>query len=177
VNEIDDLQELMWDARERWPTVRTTLRERLTAARSGEAFDRFEAQESPGTFVRLGPESEPPPFLTKELRGWARKPYGWRVETERLDGASYVKVCDRAWRPDLTYRGCGPEETESPNLAPLDKLVTGVFDPRIALTELEVVRLVGEEARSPTQVRSSQRFWGGDGPPTTSSCSPTQSAG
>jgi hypothetical protein len=194
VDELNDLQELMWDARERWITVRTTLRERLGAARSGEAFDHFEAQESPGSFVRLGTESEPPPFLTKELRGWARKPYSWRVETERWDGASYAEVGDRAWRPDLTYHGCGPGETESPDPQPLDKPVTGVFDPRIALTELEVVKLVGETEHAarktvrlaaclakrqgdPTQVRSLQQFWGGDGPPTTSSCSPTQSAG
>lgn len=51
---------------------------------------------------------------------------------------------DRAWRPDLTYHGYGPEETEPPNLLPLDRLVSWVFDPRIALTELDVVRLAGE---------------------------------
>jgi hypothetical protein len=149
VDELDDLRQLMWNARERWTTVKATVRERVDATRAEEAFDRFEAQESPGSVARFGPEIDLPPYLTKEVRVWARKPYRWRVETDQWNGDSYAEVGDRAWRSDLTYHGYGPEETEPPNLLPLDDLVAWVFDPRIALTELDVVGMAGstEHAR------------------------------
>lgn len=93
MDELDDLRELMWNARERWTTVRAMVREQVDARRSEEAFDRFEAQESPGSVARFGSYTELPPFLTKELRVWARKPYRWRVETDTWwDVDSYVEV-------------------------------------------------------------------------------------
>jgi hypothetical protein len=146
MNGLEDLRELMWGARDGWSTVQATFREWQDVVRCEEAFDRFVAQEQPGSVGRFGGRIEAPPFRIKEWRVWARKPYRWRVETDTPNG-SFVEVGDRAWRPDLAYHGYGPEALDPPDLLPLDNHVAWIFDPRIALTELDV-RVVGSAVHS-----------------------------
>jgi hypothetical protein len=150
VSDLVGLVESMRGARERWTTVRATLRKWYDVVLMQAALDRFVAQEPPGSVGRLVPEDDAddgaeratePRFWVTELRVWGRKPYRWRIETDWWYGASEGEVGDRAWRSDLAHRGM--EELDPPDLPPLDATVAWVFDPRIALGEFDVVRVLG----------------------------------
>lgn len=145
MHKLDELLELLWGARERWKTVRATLRYWEDTARRREAWDRLSTQGPPGSLVQFGPmvnHESRPRFEVAVRRVWARKPYRWRLEFESSDGTN-IFVGDLAW----------PETPEAPrtdcvtlpgalSLETIDGTVAYTFDPWILVPELEM-RVLG----------------------------------
>jgi hypothetical protein len=140
-NEPHNVLDLMMDARNRWRTLRATLRFWEDTVLAREAL-RLLVPDAPP----VGQEEEPRFVAMRQV--WARKPYRWRIEYEGPDGAN-VFVGDLAWSepprspPNAPRR---PQAEPSPDALPLeaiDETVAYTFDPRILLEDLFITRVFG----------------------------------
>lgn len=137
MGELGDLVDLLQGARERWETVRATLRERREVALMERALENWIAQGPPGSGARLEPSGESPVapgidagprHLPWEWRVWAKKPSLWRVETAAPRLPYRVEVGDRALPSEVARRD---EPTLEDSLA-------YTFDPGILVPQLEM---------------------------------------
>ena len=142
IYEPHNVLDLMLDARDRWRTLRATLRYWEDTLLARETL-RLLVPDVPG----VGQEGESR-FEVAMRQVWARKPCRWRIEYDGPDGAN-VFVGDLAWSepprppPNAPRR---PQVEPSPDALPLEAIdgtVAYTFDPRILLEDLFITRVVG----------------------------------
>lgn len=139
MDELQDLLGLMQGARERWRTVRATLRDWEDVALTEGARYRGVAQDPPGSALRSGTG---PRFVAAVRRVWARKPYRWRLEFESADGTNLF-VGDLAWpEPRDAPRKRQTTPRDALALEALDATVAYTFDPWSVVSDLEM-RVLG----------------------------------
>ena len=135
----DDVPELMRTSRERWKSVRGTLRHWEDTVLAREATRLLVPQAPPVV------EDRASRFAVATRRVWASKPYRWRIEFEGPEGAN-VFVGDLAWpepprpAPNALSRRRTPDALA---LEAMDGTVACTFDPRIVIDELFVTRVLG----------------------------------
>ena len=138
----DDVPELMRTSRERWKSVRGTLRHWEDTVLAREATRLLVPQASPVV------EDGAPRFAVATRRVWASKPYRWRIEFEGSEGAN-VFVGALAWpepprpAPNAPGRRRMGRTPDALALEALDGTVACTFDPRIVIDELFVTRVLG----------------------------------
>ncbi len=138
----ENIPELMWASRQRWRTVRATLRYWEDTAMAREAM-RVMIPEAPPA----GHEGAPR-FEETVRRVWARKPYRWRIEYEGPDGANAF-AGDLAWSepphppPNAPRRPRAEPSPDALALEAIDATVAYTFDPRILLEDLFITRVLG----------------------------------
>ncbi len=141
-NGPDNIPELMRTSRERWGTVRATLRYWEDTVMAREAMRVLIPQAPPA-----GQEGEPRSEVAVR-RVWTRKPYRWRLEFEGSEGAN-VFVGDLAWSdptsspPNASRRPRAEPSPDALALEAMDATVARTFDPRILLEDLFITRVLG----------------------------------
>ncbi len=132
----------MRTSRERWRTVRATLRHWEDTALAREAT-RLLISQMPT--IAADDESR---FAVAMRRVWVRKPHRWRIEFEGPEGAN-VFVGDLAWSepprpaPNAPRRPRTERLPDALTLEAMDGTVACTFDPRIVVDELFVTRVLG----------------------------------
>ena len=99
---LGDLLELLYGARDRFSTLRATVRTWRHVDRANEAMNRWAAQQPRGSVAVLGvsgahgSEPERPQSIVEEQtsRLWLQKPSRWRHETDLAHGGTQVKIMD-----------------------------------------------------------------------------------
>lgn len=138
----NDILDLMRTSRERWGTVRATLRHWENPVLAREAM-RLLLPDVPPLSQAGESRSE-----VAMRRAWARKPYRWRIEYEGPDG-EIVFVGDLAWSspprlpPNAPRRLRAERSPDALLLEAVDGTIAYTFDPWILLEELFIARVLG----------------------------------